>query len=161
MTNCVSRCHALEHVGEAAHVGLVERRIDFVEYAEGTGLVLEDADQQRQRGEGLFAAGEQQHVLQFLARAAATTMSMPLSMVFSSSVRRMKAWPPPKSLREGDAEVLVDANEGFVELGARDLVDLLDGGLGVFDGVEQVFALRARGTRGAARSRCTPRAPSC
>ena len=30
---------------------------------------------------------------------------------------------------------------GLVELDARDVVDLLDGGLGVLDGVEQVLAL--------------------
>ena len=67
-TNCVSALMSSEQVGEAADVGLVQRRVDFVEHAEGAGLELEDADQQRQRGERLFAAGEQQHVLQLLAR---------------------------------------------------------------------------------------------
>ena len=68
-------------------------------------------------------------------------MSMPLSLVFSASVSFMKAWPPPKSFAEGDGEVFVDDLEGLVELHAGDVVDLLDGGLSVFDGVEEVLAL--------------------
>ena len=89
------------------------------------------------------------------------TMSMPLSSVFSASVSFMKAWPPPKSLREGDGEVFVDDLEGLVELHARDVVDLLDGGLGVLDGVEEVLALSFEEAVALRRSRCTPRAPSC
>ena len=60
--------HLLDQFGEAADVGLVERRVDFVEDAERAGRVLENADQQGQRSERLFAAGEQQHALQALAR---------------------------------------------------------------------------------------------
>ena len=71
----------LQHVGEPADVGFVERRVDFVEHAEGAGLVLEDADQQRERGERLFAAGEQQHVLQLLARRRGDDVDAALGVV--------------------------------------------------------------------------------
>jgi hypothetical protein len=46
-----------------------------------------------------------------------------------------------EELGEGDAEVLVDDLEACVELDAGDVVDLLDGGLGVLDGFEEVLAL--------------------
>jgi hypothetical protein len=53
----------------------------------------------------------------------------------------MKAWPPPKSFLNVALEVFVDLGEGFLELLARDFVDLFDGGGGVLDGGDQVFAL--------------------
>ena len=58
----------MDELGEAAYVGLVERSVDFVEDAEGRGLELEDSDQKREGGEGLFSSGEQEDVLQLLAR---------------------------------------------------------------------------------------------
>ena len=160
MTNCVSRLMPAQHVGESADVGFVQRRVDFVQHAERAGLVLEDADQQRQRSEGLFAAGEQQHVLQLLARRRGNDVDAALRE-FSSSVRRMKAWPPSKSVvkvTEKFSLMRAKASSNFVrEIG----VDLLDGGLRVLDGVEQVLALRLKEARDAPPSRCTPRGPSC
>src|SRR6267378_8149089 len=52
--------HLVDEFGEAAYVGLVERSIDFVEDAEGCGLELEDADQERESSEGFFSSGEQE-----------------------------------------------------------------------------------------------------
>ena len=60
--------HFADEAGEAPDVGFVERRVHFVQDAERARLVAEDGDQQRQRRHGFFAAGEQQHVLQALAR---------------------------------------------------------------------------------------------
>ncbi len=91
--------HVGDHLGEAADVGFVERGVDFVEDAEGRGLELEDADEEREGGEGLFAAGEQQDVLQLFARGRGDDVDAGESELgLSGSVRRMKAWPPPKSL---------------------------------------------------------------
>src|SRR6266481_4293570 len=59
--------HLADQAREAPDVGFIERRVDFVQNAEGAWLVAEDGDEQRQSGHGLFAAGEQQHVLQALA----------------------------------------------------------------------------------------------
>ena len=47
-----------EHVAESLHVGLVERRIHFVQDAERARLALEDAHQQSNGGHGLLSAGE-------------------------------------------------------------------------------------------------------
>ena len=48
--------HVGEHFVEAAHVGFVERRVHFVEDAEGTWLITEHRDEQRERRERFFAA---------------------------------------------------------------------------------------------------------
>ena len=55
--------HFLNQAGEADGVGLVEGRIDFVEDAEGAGLVFKDGHQEGHGRERFFSAGEQEHVL--------------------------------------------------------------------------------------------------
>ena len=69
---------------------------------------------------------------------------MPDSARFSWSVRRISPVPPPNSVWKTLAEVGVDGLEGLGEFLARDLVDLLNGLLGVADGIDQVLALRAQ-----------------
>ena len=59
-------------------VRFVQRRIDFVEDAEGARLVAEHRDQQGQGGQRFFAARKQQNILQALARAAARRYRCPL-----------------------------------------------------------------------------------
>ncbi len=132
--------HVGDELGEAADVGLVERGVDFVEHAEGRGLELEDADQQRERGEGLLSAREQEDVLQLLARGRGDEVDAGLVAVLGVGELHV-GLAAAEELGEGDGEVLVDDLEGLVELGVGDVVDLLDGGLGVLDGVEQVLAL--------------------
>jgi hypothetical protein len=51
--------HILYQLSEAADIGFVERGVDFVKDAERAGCVLEDANQQRERGQRLFAALQQ------------------------------------------------------------------------------------------------------
>ena len=150
----------MDELGEAAHVGLVERSVDFVEDAERCGLELEDADQQRECGEGLFAAGEQQDVLQLLAGRRGHDVDAALVGVLGVGELH-EGLAAAEELREGDGEVFVDDLEGLVELRARDVVDLLDGGLGVLDGVEEVLALGLEEAVALGRSRCIPRGPSC
>ena len=57
---------------------------------------------------------------------------------------RISPVPPPNSGGEADLEIGVDGFEGLGELLARDLVDFLDGLLGIADGIDQVLALRAQ-----------------
>ena len=159
-TNWVVAAISCDELGEAADVGLVERGVDFVEDAEGCGLELEDADEQRERGEGLFSAGEQEDVLQLLARGRGDDVDAGLGGVLFVGEPH-EGLAAAEELGEGDGEVLVDDLEGLVELDAGDVVDLLDGGLGVFDGVEEVLALGFEEGVALRRSRCTPRAPSC
>ena len=60
--------NGVEHLHEPADVRVVERGVHLVEDAEGRRLVLEDREEQADRGHGLFASGEQQDVLKLLAR---------------------------------------------------------------------------------------------
>src|SRR6266849_4802280 len=60
--------HLADQAREAPDVGFIERRVDFIKDAEGAWLIAEDGNEECQRGHGFFAAGEQQHVLQALAR---------------------------------------------------------------------------------------------
>ncbi len=132
--------HLCDELCEAADVGLVERGVDFVEDAEGRGLELEDSDEQREGGEGLFSAGEQEDVLELLARRRGDDLDAGLVGVFGVGEAH-EGLAAAEEFGEGDGEVLVDDLVGLVELDAGDVVDLLDGGLGVFDGVEEVLAL--------------------
>src|SRR5437764_12605096 len=59
--------HLTNQLGETPDIGFVEGRVHLVENAERAGLVLENANQQRQRGERLLAAREQQYILELLA----------------------------------------------------------------------------------------------
>ena len=139
--NCVSLLKAMQQVGEAADVGFVQRRVHFVERAEGAGLELEDGHQQGQRGQGLFAAGEQQHILQLLAGRRGHDVQAALSLILHvrEAQEGLTALEEP---RKDMGEVLVDAGKSLVEFSARDLIDLLDGLLGVLNRLHQVRALR-------------------
>ena len=100
--NWVVAAHLGDEAGEAADVGLVEGGVDFVEDAEGGGLELEDADQEREGGEGLFAAAERGGCSGAFCRGARRRFRCRLRCYSfqrpSVPTRRMKAWPPPKSL---------------------------------------------------------------
>src|ERR1700730_2290201 len=58
------RAHLGEHLVKTPDVGFVQRRVHFVEDAERAGLVTEHGDQQCQRRERFFTAGEQKNILQ-------------------------------------------------------------------------------------------------
>src|SRR5260370_31208303 len=60
--------HVADEAREAADVRLVERRVDFVEDTERAGLIAENSDEQRERGHGLLAPGEQKNGLETLSR---------------------------------------------------------------------------------------------
>src|SRR5437899_13045650 len=59
--------HAAEHPDEPPDVRIVERRVDFVEQAEGTRLVFEEAEHQRDGRQRLLTARQQLNALQTLA----------------------------------------------------------------------------------------------
>ena len=130
----------MDEFGEAAHVGLVERSVDLVQDAERRGLELEDADQQRERGQRLFSAREQQDVLQLLARRRSDDVDAALVRILRVGELH-EGLAAAKELREGHREVLVDDLEGLIELHARDVVDLLDRSLGILDRIKEVLAL--------------------
>ncbi len=104
------------------------------------GLVTEYGQQEGNGGQGLFAAGEQQHVLQQFPRR--------LGNDFDSSVERILrvqqfhfAPSPAEQLPEAFPEVQVHGFEGFQKLLTGDLIDLADGGTGILDGIEEILTL--------------------
>src|SRR5260370_12449156 len=70
--------HFANQAGEATDVGFIEGRVDFVQDTEGAWLVAEDGDEQRQRGHGLFAPGEQPYLLKTLACGRTANVDHPL-----------------------------------------------------------------------------------
>jgi hypothetical protein len=59
--------HFVEEVAEPFDIGVVERRVHFVQHADWRGVGEEQGEDQRDGGEGLLAAGEQRQRLQALA----------------------------------------------------------------------------------------------
>jgi len=78
--------------------------------------------------------------LQFFARRRGHDLQAALRLIFGvhEAQERLAALEEPG---EDVGEVLVDAREGFVELGPRNLVDLLDRLLRVLDRFDEVLAL--------------------
>jgi len=62
------RGHLAQQAREPLDVGLVQRRVRFVQNAKRARLITEDRHQRRHRRQRFLAAREQQHVLQLLAR---------------------------------------------------------------------------------------------
>ena len=56
-----------QQIREALHVGLVERRVDFVQHAERRRVHAQQAEQQRHNGQRALATTQRQQPLQLLA----------------------------------------------------------------------------------------------
>jgi hypothetical protein len=139
-TNWRLRGHLFQQPGEAIDVRLVERRVHLVQDAKRAWLVFEDGHQQGHGRERALAARKQRTLCSFLPGGEAT-MSMPDSIAFSTSFRRISPMPPPNSVRNMPRKFSLMAFEGFGEALAGLDVDLGYGLLGVADGVEQVLPL--------------------
>src|SRR5580658_1050822 len=133
--------HLLHQFGEAADVRLVEWRVHFIEDAERAGRVLEDADQQGECSERLLASGEQQHTLQALAGRRRDYVDSALGRIILVGELH-EGVAAAEELLESLSKVLVDLGESFLELLARDFVDLANRGCRVLDRRDQVLALR-------------------
>ena len=97
----------------------------------------------RQRGERLFAAGEQQYVLQALSGRLRHDVDAGLARSVRFGQAHLAGAAAEERL-EGGGEMGVDHGEGLFEFLARDLVELGDGLLGIGDGLQQVLALAAQ-----------------
>ena len=139
--NWVCSCMPAQHLDEPSDVGIVERRVDLVEQAERAGLVLEEREHQRDRGQRLLAAGEQLDALQALARRLRDDLDAALDRVVL-----VEQGQPGASAAEERAEdlleVTVDGGERLGEPLPGRFVDALDGLGGLGNRVDQVLALR-------------------
>ena len=62
--------HVTQEVAEAANVRVIQRRVHFVQEAEGGGVQAEKGEDEGERGQRFFAAGEDAQVFDFFARRA-------------------------------------------------------------------------------------------
>ena len=62
--------HFAQECAEAADVGVVKRGIDFVQQAEWRRVQAEEREDEGERGQRFFAAGEDAQVFDFFARRA-------------------------------------------------------------------------------------------
>jgi hypothetical protein len=119
------RRHALDHLAEAHGVRVVERRIDLVEHAERRRIEVEDGEHQGDRGQRLFAAGEQVDGGVLLARRLRHDLDAGIEdLVAGEDQARLAA---AEKLREQGAEMAVDGVVGLLQLLARFAVDAPDG----------------------------------
>src|SRR5262249_17519052 len=127
----------LEEPREAAHVGLVERRIHLVEEAERRGLVAEDREEERDGGERLLPSREEHMALQAVAGRLDVDLQAAVERVLVLHQPDV-APPTAEEQRERLVEVVADRLEGLDEALARGAVDAADGLLEGLDRVGEV-----------------------
>ena len=129
------RAHFGDQLREAPHVGFVERRIHFVQDAEGARLVAENGDEQRQRGHGFFSAAQQQHVLQPLARRRSHHVDACVAGAVHFRQPHLRH-ATAKNRVKRSREICVDGMKSLLEFLPGDLVQLRDGLLRVANGLQ-------------------------
>jgi hypothetical protein len=125
--------HVGEQGAEAVDIGVIERGVDFVEHADRGGVAAEDGEDQRQRGEGLFAAGEQREGGEFLARRLGVDFEAGEERVVGADQSEVGAAAAEHSCEEL-LEVAVDLGEDLVEALAAFSVEVADRAAQLVDG---------------------------
>ena len=113
-----------EQEREPVDVGVVERSVHLVEDAEGAGLHEVDGEEQRDRGEGLLAAGEEGERLRLLPPRTGEDVDLRLQRIVAA--QRERRLPPFEQGAEHLLEILVHLGEGLLEELRGGHVDLLD-----------------------------------
>jgi len=103
--------HRAQHLDEPADVGVVERRVDLVEQAEGARFVLEEPEHQRDGRQGLLAAREQLDALEPLAWRLRDDFDAALERIVLVEERQAGAAAAEQRV-EALLEVQVDGGEG-------------------------------------------------
>ena len=111
----------------------------------GLGAIAEDGDEQRERGERFFAAGEKQNILQALARRLRDDVNAAVARAIGLAEAHLAVAAAEKRL-ERDGELRVDEGEGVLEFLARDFVEFVNGELRILDGLHEIVALAAHKT---------------
>src|SRR5690242_15795921 len=132
--------HLAYHLSETPDVGLIKRRIDFIQNAERTWLVAEYGNQQGQRCESLFATGKQQNILQALPRRLRSDVDSRFAGTVGLGETHLSGAAPEEGL-EGIREMCVDDGKCFFKFLAGYLVQFANGLLRIGDGLQQIGAL--------------------
>ena len=131
--------HLLDDVAEARDVGVVERRVDLVQQAEGRRIKLEDREHERYRGQRLLPTRQQ------VNRAVALSWRPR----HDGDTRRQQVLPgklqvgmaAAEEFREETLEAGIDLFVGLAKPGSRFAVDAADSTLERFEGIVQVGEL--------------------
>lgn len=139
---CLSR-HFAQQRAESPDVGVVQRRIDFVQQAKRRGIEAEQGEDEREGSQCFFAAGEDAQVFDFFPRRAHGDGDAGFEDVaFGPGECGFAA---PEQEREEAGEVAVDDFEGVLQAAARFVVQFGDGFFEQFEGMAQVAALVVQG----------------
>ena len=133
--------HALQHLDEPADVGVIQRRVDFVEQAEGAWTVFEDGEHQSHRGERLFAARQELDALKPFSRRLRDDVDTAFELVAFVEQHKAGAAAAEKR-RERLLEILIDDGKRFFESFFRGLVDPANRLPGRGNRIDQILALR-------------------
>ena len=131
--------HFAQKRAQAADVGVIQRGIDFVQEAEWRRVQAEEREDERERGQGFFAAGEDAQVFDFFARRAHGDGDARFQDVAFGPGEFGFAAPEEK--REEASEVAVHHVERVLQAAAGFVVQFGDGFFEQFEGVAQVAAL--------------------
>jgi hypothetical protein len=115
MMNCESFTNFFRSSVKRADVRLVERRVDFVQEAEGRGLDEVEREEERNGGQGALPAGQEADPLQLGAGRLGDDLDAALEDVVPLDELDVGAAAAEERL-EGVLEVLADLLEGDLEL---------------------------------------------
>ena len=132
--------HLVEHVAEALHVVIVERRVHFVQHADRRRIGQEHREDQRQRGQRLLAAREQRERRRLLARGLGHDLEAGFERIVAFDQLQFGG-AAAEQLGEQVLEVLVDLLERRQQPLARLAVEALDAEPQLLDRLHQVVAL--------------------
>jgi hypothetical protein len=129
-------CTVLGHLRtsrETPHVGIVQRRVDFVQHAEGRGIEAEDGEHQATAVSAFSPPDSRWMVLLRLPGGRAMIGDAGVQQVFAGQFQVGMA--AAEQAREQLLQTGIDLVEGFLETRARLAVDLADG---VFQGLQRL-----------------------
>ena len=139
----VSRGHAVEQVAEALDIGVVQRRIDFVEHADRRRIGQEQSEDQGDGGQRLLAARQQGQRRQPLARRLGHDLQPGLERIVALDQLEMRLAAVEQG-REQAAEMAVDLLIGFEQPDAAFAVEAADRAAQAVDRLGQFLALPRR-----------------
>ena len=100
-----------QQIAKTLDIGVVERRVDFVQDTDRCGIGQEHAEQQGNCGQRLFATGQERHDLQLLARWAGHDFQAGFKRVVGLGQGQIGP-PAAEQFYEQFLEMVVDRFEG-------------------------------------------------
>ena len=134
------RRHFVQQIAETLDIGVVERRIDFVEHADRRGLIRNIAKISAIAVSACSPPDSSESACSRLPGGRAK-ISRPASSGSSDSVKVSLASPPPNSLANRVLEVLVHLHERGQQPLAAFAVQALNAAAQPFDGADQIVAV--------------------